>query len=378
MKLKPEIWITMVIALFSNMQIQSQVLGIYEFNTGADCATIDMDVTSQPANASLSTLTKSTSPTCEDNALEYLSNSWAQGAENLENYHLTFTAAADAAYQINATEISFDIKRGTQGPEKGKVYSSLNGGPWTLEGAEFIITTTMQNIVVPLVLNTSNGGNIAFRITTYDAPNSGNPAKMWIDNITLTGAAPLPIELVAFTAQLVNNEVVLNWTTATEEGNDFFTVERSADGTQFEEIMEVEGAGFSSTENNYEAVDDNPLEGTSYYRLKQTDFNGRFEYAQTVMITNWPTTAEASFTVFPNPTSASNINVSVQDHAPNEEILVVLADINGKVFYSKVVMTDNNGAVLVAVDPYSNIPPGQYSIIGTSENTIYSKRLIIL
>lgn len=85
---------------------------------------------------------------------------------------------------------------------------------------------------------------------------------------------PLPITLINFAGTQSGNAVVLNWTTATEKNNDHFTIERTADGANYEAIATVQGAGNSTIELNYSTTDNNPLPGTAYYRLRQTDYDG--------------------------------------------------------------------------------------------------------
>ncbi|MCZ4409813.1 autotransporter-associated beta strand repeat-containing protein [Cryomorphaceae bacterium 1068] len=84
----------------------------------------------------------------------------------------------------------------------------------------------------------------------------------------------LPITLLSFQAEVKDDLVHTNWITASEINNDFFTVERSKDGSSWEEVGTVEGAGDSNTELAYAFVDDAPYSGISYYRLRQTDFDG--------------------------------------------------------------------------------------------------------
>ncbi len=85
---------------------------------------------------------------------------------------------------------------------------------------------------------------------------------------------PLPIELLWFDARRDGSEVRLDWATASERNNDYFTVERSADGHTFTDVIRVDGAGNSTTTLNYSDYDHWPLPGTSFYRLRQTDFDG--------------------------------------------------------------------------------------------------------
>ena len=95
---------------------------------------------------------------------------------------------------------------------------------------------------------------------------------------------PLPIELLEFTAQVEDRSVVCKWSTASEHNNDFFSVERSADGVVFQPIGRVEGAGDSWTMRSYDFVDDEPLTGVSYYRLRQFDLDGSNEVSQAVAV----------------------------------------------------------------------------------------------
>lgn len=95
---------------------------------------------------------------------------------------------------------------------------------------------------------------------------------------------PLPVELLFFDAQWTGDAVDLNWSTASEQNNAFFTVEKSIDGEDFTEVLRVDGAGNSSTTIAYTAQDHDPLPGISYYRLKQTDYNGQASYSQIKMV----------------------------------------------------------------------------------------------
>ncbi len=107
----------------------------------------------------------------------------------------------------------------------------------------------------------------------------------------------LPIELISFKAILKNQIVDLKWQTATEINNDYFTVEKSKDGFVWITVAEQPGAGNSNTFLNYNDVDLNPFIGVSYYRLKQTDYNGDYAYSNAISINN----SEESINIYPNP-----------------------------------------------------------------------------
>jgi hypothetical protein len=95
----------------------------------------------------------------------------------------------------------------------------------------------------------------------------------------------LPVELISFTAHRKNNYTFLTWKTATEINNEKFEIEISKDGVFFSYIGEVGGMGNSSTINHYQFVDDGVYNAdVVYYRLKQIDFDGRFEYSHIVSV----------------------------------------------------------------------------------------------
>lgn len=87
----------------------------------------------------------------------------------------------------------------------------------------------------------------------------------------------LPIELIHFSAERIDNNVLVEWTTSTEINNDYFSIERSRDGLEYEVIGILSGAGNSATQIKYTFLDQKPIDGISYYRLKQTDYNGAIE-----------------------------------------------------------------------------------------------------
>ncbi|WNJ17664.1 lectin-like domain-containing protein [Pontibacter sp. G13] len=122
-----------------------------------------------------------------------------------------------------------------------------------------------------------------------------------IESLTFTAAATLPIELLSFDAEVVNGQVALDWATASEENNHFFTVERSEDGESFQDVAKVQGAGTTNSISTYETVDTDPLIGRSFYRLRQTDLDGRSALSNMVEVFVDPTSGAFSLNAFPNP-----------------------------------------------------------------------------
>ncbi|MFT5860794.1 MAG: hypothetical protein ACI865_002909 [Flavobacteriaceae bacterium] len=137
----------------------------------------------------------------------------------------------------------------------------------------------------------------------------------------------LPIELASFDAEkLPNNDVQLNWTTASEEQNDYFTIERGTTGNTFEEIGTVDGAGNSTEILDYQLIDRSPLDGTSYYRIKQTDFDGVSTYTNTIAV-NFESTFD-ELAVYPNPVKDNSV-LSFIGNATGETLITVM-EVSGK------------------------------------------------
>ncbi|MEO8762519.1 MAG: T9SS type A sorting domain-containing protein, partial [Bacteroidia bacterium] len=184
---------------------------------------------------------------------------------------------------------------------------------------------------------------------------------------------PLPISLLDFSAIANNNKVDLKWETATETNNAYFTIEKSKDGVVFTKLIDILGAGNSTSQKNYYESDYQPYNGTSYYRLKQTDFNGNYKYF-TVVVVDFNAKKNISF--YPTPVKTNqSLNVQI-DGYKNEEVLVVLRDIQGREFYSKVLVTHEE-TQLFAIDVTQQILPGIYLIVASSNGNIYSQKIIV-
>jgi hypothetical protein len=97
-------------------------------------------------------------------------------------------------------------------------------------------------------------------------------------------SSPLPVELLSFTAMPYERMVQLDWITAWEQDNKGFAIERSADGKQWSEIAFIDGKGFSNEITLYSYRDKSPFSGVSYYRLRQTDFDGTIEHSAMVAV----------------------------------------------------------------------------------------------
>lgn len=232
-----------------------------------------------------------------------------------------------------------------------------------------------------------NGTSWDERPATASGTCSGTGAGTVITNVAIAAFSPftfaskssslnpLPIELLNFTAAPNGNNIDIKWTTATERNNDYFTIEKTKDGQTFEFVAQVDGAGNSTSVLNYSTIDTKPFNGLSYYRLKQTDFNGAYWYSNLVAV-EFSGNTIFDFNIYPNPSTGENINIAINSDK-NEEVLVVVRDVNGNETYSKVMITQEDGETIYALDLEHKLAAGLYIITATSKQTIYSKKLIV-
>ncbi len=115
--------------------------------------------------------------------------------------------------------------------------------------------------------------------TTTGSTTSSNPGS-------LAGDDGLPIELLSFTAKSNHSNIEISWQTASEVNNNYFVLESSSEGINFDDLTQVSGAGNSNEIKNYSFTDNRVHSGIVYYRLKQVDYDGKFTYSKIISANN--------------------------------------------------------------------------------------------
>ncbi len=220
---------------------------------------------------------------------------------DVEYWHVTSTTSTNVRVKIYWNDQG---ESGILNPGDGSLrFAKLNAGTWEDEPAAVTGTTT-GNVV------TNNSLDLTDLYVSFGST----------DNVS----NPLPIQLLSFTAQCRDNDVLVEWSTASEENNDYFTLLRSDDAEHYEEIGTMPGAGNSNEMLNYSFTDWNAAGNNYYYMLKQTDYNGESETFNPVYV-QCDNSEEVSLRVFyegeqayallSNAESGSKYNVMLIDHA---------------------------------------------------------------
>jgi hypothetical protein len=181
----------------------------------------------------------------------------------------------------------------------------------------------------------------------------------------------LPIELLSFDAKVVGSRVMLNWITASEINNDYFTVDRSADGINFTSISKINGVGNSTKMLSYSSIDDTPLDGISYYRLIQTDFNGETSSSKLKAV-EFNESYDFHLKIYPNPFTNET---TFQTTKPLEDASLIVSN-----SYGQIVKQEKNISGQRFTMNRENLSLGIYFIKLVKEdgNVIATSKLVIV
>ena len=187
------------------------------------------------------------------------------------------------------------------------------------------------------------------------------------------GTNPLPVELLSFEGKPTPAGNELTWVTASEINNDYFTLEKSVDGLEFYVLAKVQGAGTKNSPSFYKLIDTYPTEGISYYKLLQTDFDGKNKLLHTISLDY----KNRFFSVFPNPVKQEDIKFYYSSTVDESATIELLSNL-GKVVYAnewKNLPTTNQVTI---IGNSSGFPAGLYFIRVSGKKGSFFSKVIIL
>lgn len=178
----------------------------------------------------------------------------------------------------------------------------------------------------------------------------------------------LPVDLLDFSAvyKPIQNQASLTWQTASETNNDYFTIERSSNGIDWQKLKAIKGSGNSAALLEYKAIDDAPLYGVSYYRLKQTDFDGQFSYSKIASIANHG--RADLIKIYPNPLTGGSLSVDVPTEWGSSTMIV----------YSALGEKLSQISLKIGINQLKlNIDPGVYYAVIVNQNQSFTRKIIM-
>ncbi len=208
----------------------------------------------------------------------------------------------------------------------------------------------------------ADGTNVSY---TYDGV--GNRKTKVVTN------APLPVEWLSFTARGETegyNHSILEWATATEKNCSHYVIQHSTDGVTFSSIGEERGAGTTTERQDYDFIHDEPVIGVNYYRLKQVDFDGKYEYSNVVSVKFEMELPKLSMQLFPNPTSGIlNIQIGKVIETPTFQVF----DIQGRL----ITVNMNNSSGNQWSFNTADLPNGHYFLQMKQGEQILNKKFVV-
>lgn len=246
---------------------------------------------------------------------------------------------------------------------------------WGVQAEVFSITTNGDGCCVThtSVSNCMNPGINTNGTVTASGLTIGNTYYLMVDgwggddcDFTVTGwdaIGILPIDLKDFSGITYSEYNLLKWTTASERNNDYFEMQRSTDGVNFEPFGEhIKGQGNVVTFTDYTGLDLNPLPGTTYYRLKQVDFNGEFTFTDVIAL-NRDIQNIGQLRTYPNP---FNEGINIQFNlSEDQNVKIQFVNQLGKVVYTENFSCKKGGNKL---DINTSFNYGIYMLNVVSEN----------
>jgi hypothetical protein len=298
---------------------------------------------------------------------------WQQTITVLPNTTYDFSAWLCSVHPLNPANLQFSVNGATIGTNFTATVDTLNHWEqfyttWLSGGStSATISIVNKNII-------ANGNDFGLDDISF-SPCVGND-EYWTFGSIYTSmplvVTSLPIELYSFDATLEEAVVNLDWVTKSETNNDFFTIEKAGPDMIFTPLFTIDGAGNSYSTLLYHAEDDAPLKGVSYYRLKQTDFNGDYSYSDLRVVVNNENTPVM---IYPNPVTS---DLFIQIYNPEvETIYLSLIDEKGSVVYdNEYSFTKGNNQIHLNIQ---NLRKSPYILrIDTKDNTLVPIRKVIL
>jgi len=229
------------------------------------------------------------------------------------------------------------------------IYGASIGASGVLtKGAGF----TLRSAANSNIIEDKNAAAIGANSATFTIA-SGDWVAQMATFISTGSSIILPVDFMSFTGRCNNNQVVLNWSTANEMNNNYFTIEKSMNEILWQPIGTVKSAGNSAIRQDYSFIPDENNEGISYFRIKQTDLDGKFKYSEVISVTSCGE-SKKDIEIYPNPTNGVTLSGKINSKM-NQPWSIVIYDKLGNV-----IMRSTSGQAAFTLYFPHTLSPGIY------------------
>lgn len=236
--------------------------------------------------------------------------------------YVSFTLTGNGTYSFNNTSSGFSgYDPGTPGGSTG-----LTAVAWQQSG----LGMSSGSISMSLNITYPGSSGTPFPTVNYSSCAFGTPKQF-------SCATALPVELLYLKGKTDGKVNTLTWATASEKDNDYFELQRSQDGILFETLAKVPGAGTSTETRHYSMVDNSFVLPTNYYRLIQTDYDGKQAYSEVISISR---DKKANLSIYPNPTNSTVHIATGNDSEEQIEVSNLMGEVVLKAIFSNATTID--------------------------------------
>ncbi len=266
--------------------------------------------------------------------------------------------------------------------ENAYIQHQVNGGAWVTDtmliGSEQTEVFELHDSIL-----LSQGSTVRFRIILETTSNSRffaiKNGEIIINDVVIVEESSLPVELISFEAQQTPEDFIrFSWATATETNNDYFTLEKSFNGSFFEEISEIDGAGNSTSLINYTYYYEYKYGAGFYYRLKQTDFNGNYTYTETISVTLTDIKESSDFKITPNIITSNELSFTFSGNLSENNCLYIISQSGQIVYHIPLILdySNNNNNCNKIILP-NNLSTGIYYVELQDSYNKYVSKIVI-
>jgi len=295
---------------------------------------------------------------CSSGCIPAVCSSAANGDHSVETVTLTITGIpVGSSAEITFTSIECASTSGLDG-----------GDDIFIDGTK--IFDGSGNAIVDQTECVAGGADIVIEFTVNRRDEAINVA--WESGVTDPAGTDcflevVPVELISFDGKINNKEIDLNWSTASEENNSHFEIEHSLNGRDFTYLGKVNGVGTTSEVQNYGFTDNEATTGKNYYRLRQVDLDGAFEYSSIVTVT-----MRADAVIEVRPTMVTSLVQVMLEEGLTTEVALQIVDITGRQLQTATIA---KGAVQFDLE-VSNLEKGAYFIQFNVAGEIITRRFV--